>query len=172
MRELFVSFLLSSNFIATNVILAYSKVSINGQARSNPQDVAFTVSSTRYSTPKTIKLLPGEAFDHPSTPKYLEFDETTESKLDGLTGRHRMLERFHPPASFEHVLSHSKGQKEQFGGPNSPLTGSSTNDVVYSKPIVSMTFDYPPPIFNAYSKPMSPPLTPSPQVRVNSIPLS
>lgn len=45
---------------------SYSRVSRNGQARADAQDVAFTVSPIYVLTPGSRdKLRPGEAIDHP-----------------------------------------------------------------------------------------------------------
>lgn len=75
------------------------------------------------------------------------------AKLDSLTGRSRAQSRFHPPYKFEHVVSHSNALKQSAG--SSPAGAASSNDVIYTKPFVSMTYDYPPTNYdtNPVSKP-------------------
>ncbi|OXU18437.1 hypothetical protein TSAR_002978 [Trichomalopsis sarcophagae] len=140
--------------VSLGFVSAYSRVATNNNGQARSQGVAFTVSPIYTPTSKGVdELRPGEAIDHPSTAKYSTLDEEMVAKLDSLKGRSRAQDRFHPPSKFEHVLSHSNALK-QSGGP--PLAGAaSSNDVIYTKPVVSMTYDYPPTNFD--SNPMSTP---------------
>ncbi|XP_014208048.1 uncharacterized protein LOC106639115 [Copidosoma floridanum] len=129
-------------------VSAYSKVSRYGQARSGSQDVAFTLAPIFAAAHQrtTVELSPGEVVNHPFTPKYSTLDEQLVSQLDAAsTGRKKPQERFHPPASFEHVLSHMRQQPQHQIDPLNPV--SSSKDVIYTKPIVTMSYDdYPAPL--------------------------
>ncbi|XP_058803629.1 uncharacterized protein LOC131671308 [Phymastichus coffea] len=135
--------LVLASFELVFMVTAYSKVSVNnGQARSSGsvQDVAFTVSPNVYVvTPRTIELRPGEVVDHPSTPVgYSTLDEEQVAQLDAMESRQRAQDRFVPHSGIDahtHALRQQQLQK--------PSSSPTSNDVVYTKPIVSMTFDYP-----------------------------
>lgn len=79
------------------------------------------------------------------------------SKLNSMPVRHKVQDRFHPPASFEHVLAHENAKKQQ----NRPGSGYSIpsnlnqnpapmeSDITFTKPMDSDTFDYPPSNFDS-----------------------
>ncbi|XP_011496393.1 PREDICTED: uncharacterized protein LOC105361011 [Ceratosolen solmsi marchali] len=142
MRKVLAIVLIYGGLFMSAYVAAYSRVSKNGQARGSIEDIVFTVSPVYADTPASIDLKSGEVINHPSTSKYSTIDEELLAKLEGLEGRNRPQKRFHPPASFEHTLAHSNSLRQQSA--SSELINTSSNDnVIYQKPVVSMTYDYP-----------------------------
>ncbi|XP_011309661.1 uncharacterized protein [Fopius arisanus] len=106
-------------------IASYAKVSRSGVKSWNPPITSGEVESEGrnyqaspvYVPAKSPKLRNGEAQEFTQSQQYSTLDKNVLANLDQRKLKKHAQERFHPPAPFEHAISHSNKIKYQADSP-------------------------------------------------------